>query len=132
MSEAAEWLNDQRDELMTSDIEYWRKDELLFTVLATRGKAQSETMEVDDFAIGYNATNFLISVALMIKDDVQIFPERGDKLKEVVGARGIIYEALPPGEEQRSQTDEDIWRYTDSFRNTFRIHVKRIKDGLIV
>ncbi len=113
------WLADQLHEQVATQVTYRRgTDEA--TVRATIGRT---LLKLDD---GYGGVrmvwtdrDFLIRAADLVLGGNPVQPQRGDQIREVVGAQTLVYEVLAPGE-------EPPWRWADPHRQMFRIHTKQI------
>jgi len=120
LQKSAEWLERQRTLHATSNVEYVRGSQSV-SLPATIGKT---TFEVDDglgVLVRFESRDFLILARDLIIDDQPAFPQRGDRIQETDGVQVFVYEVTAPGK-------EPCWRYSDPFRNTFRIHTKHV-DG---
>ena len=118
----SEWLENQRTEHMTRPVTYGRGTEALEGVLATVGRTvfrvdtgygQSERSEARDYLI-------LAAVLILVVDEDPVLPEPGDQIVEVAGGKAYTYEVMAPG-------GEPVWRYSDLYRKTLRIHTKLVK-----
>jgi hypothetical protein len=113
------WLADQLHEHVATQVTYRRgTDEA--TVRATIGRT---LLKLDD---GYGGVrmvwtdrDYLIRAADLVLVDNPVQPQRGDQIREVVGAQTLVYEVLAPGE-------EPPWRWADPHRQMFRIHTKQV------
>ena len=45
-------------------------------------------------------------------------PQRGDRIRETQGQQVFVYEVTAPGK-------EPVWRYSDPYRKTLRVHTKQ-------
>ncbi len=104
LKKASEFLNKVRDKVLTISVLY--NDE---TVNATLGKTIFKIE--NSFGLTYiESTDFLISVDALL--DV---PVQGD----IIAIGEVEYEVLAPD-------NEPIYRYTDGYENTYRIHTKKV------
>ena len=63
--------------------------------------------------------DFIVRAADLVLGGDVVEPQRGDTVRETVGAAVHVYEVLaPPGESE--------WRYSDPHRTILRIHAKRV------
>jgi len=106
------WLESQRKTHLTVPVIYRRGGESA-GVPATVGKTVFKV--TDDYGRYQHieSRDYLISTADLILNGTQILPEPGDEIVE----DGFIYEVMAPN-------NEPEWRYSDSYRNTLRIHTK--------
>jgi hypothetical protein len=63
--------------------------------------------------------DFLIQTADLILGAALVTPERGDRIRETVGANTSVYEVMAYG-------GEPPWRFSDPFGKLLRIHTKFI------
>lgn len=104
LQKASKYIDDVRNKSLTVDISY--NDE---AVKATLGKTIFKIQ--NEFGVVYiESPDFLISVSALL--DV---PAKGDAI--TVG--DDEYEVLAPD-------NEPVWRYTDAYKTTYRIHTKKV------
>ena len=104
LEHGAQFLNKVRNEKLTVEVSYNGE-----AVKATIGKTVFK-LETGFGIIYEESTDFLISVDALLDA-----PAKGD----VIEWQEVEYEVLAP-------ENEKIWRYSDSYKNTYRIHTKRI------
>lgn len=114
LREAQEHLEAERTEHCTEPVDYIRGEVTLVADLpATIGQSEAE---------GYNAQGAMIlatSVDFIVKvTDLGLEPERGDLIRY----NGRLYETMPLGETK-------VWRHTDQFRISIRIHTKDVGEA---
>lgn len=113
------YLETERTEHMTRSVVYVRGNSSL-TVDATIGRTPFRVENFQGFLEHIESRDYLILTA-----DITIgLPEAGDKIQETVGEQVFSYEVMAPG-------GEPCWRYSDSFRQTLRIHTKHVKTETI-
>jgi len=121
LAKGAEWLNAQRRAHLSRTVTYERGESSV-EMPATVGQT---VFRLDD---GYGATirhvsrDFLIAVSDLVIEGAPVGPQRGDRIRETTGGITYVHEVMGPG----SSGGEPDWRYSDSFRGTFRIHTKQI------
>jgi hypothetical protein len=93
----------------SSPVEYRRPPDAV-TVSATYGKTDFEVADESGLTIGSHVWDFLI-----LADALGFEPEPGD----VIAADGRRYEVMNLG-------GEGCWRWSDPYRQTYRIHTKDI------
>lgn len=104
LEKASNYLDSIRNKALTVDISY--NDE---AVKATLGKTIFKIQ--NEFGVVYiESPDFLISVSALLD-----IPAKGDAI--TVG--DDEYEVLAPD-------NEPVWRYTDGYKNTYRIHTKKV------
>ena len=109
LQNAVTWLGAQRLAHMSSQVEY-RRDPDMLTVNATLGKTDVEIADESGLTIGSHVWDFLIAA-----EELGFDPEGGD----VIAANGRRYEVMNLG-------GEGCWRWSDPYRQTYRIHTKDI------
>ena len=114
LQEGIAWLESQRKIHLTSPVIYRRGGDSA-KVSATVGKTVFKV--TDDYGRYQHieSRDYLISVADLVLNNTRILPEPGDEIIE----NSFIYEVMAPN-------DEPEWRYSDSSRQTLRIHTKFI------
>ena len=114
----SDWLQQQRARFMTRKVVYQRETECV-EVSATIGKT---IFRVDT---GYGrlerleARDYLVTATELVLNSTSTLPQAGDRIREVDGLLVYIYEVMAPG-------NEPVYRFSDSYRRTFRIHTKLI------
>jgi hypothetical protein len=93
----------------SSPAEY-RRDSQVKPIRATYGRTQYEVADESGLTINGQAWDFLI-----LADELGFDPEPGD----VIAANGRRYEVMNLG-------GEGCWRWSDPYRQTYRIHTKDI------
>ena len=113
------WLADQLNEHVATQVTYRRGIEEA-TVRATIGRT---LLKLDD---GYGGVrmvwtdrDYLIRGADLVLGGNPAEPQRGDHIREIVGAQTLVHEVLAPGQ-------EPPWRWADPHRQMYRIHTKHI------
>ncbi|HMP05787.1 MAG TPA: hypothetical protein PJ982_05515 [Lacipirellulaceae bacterium] len=113
------WLADQLHEHVATEVTYRRGAEEL-TVRATIGRT---LLKLDDgyggVRLEWTDRDYLIRAADLALGGSPTQPQRGDQIREAVGAQTLVYEVLAPG-------DEPPWRWADPHRRMVRIHTKQI------
>ena len=106
------WLESQRKTHLSVPVTYRRGSDSA-EVQATIGKTVFKV--TDDYGRFQHieSRDYLISATDLVLNDTQILPEPGDEIIE----NGFIYEVMAPN-------NEPEWRFSDSSRQTLRIHTK--------
>jgi hypothetical protein len=121
LERASAWLEDQRTRHASHAVTYVRGGRAV-EVLATIGKT---TFEVDDgygVLVRHESRDFLVLATELALDGQAFLPQRGDRIQETQGQQTFVYEVTAPGK-------EPVWRYSDPYRKTLRIHTKMVSDG---
>ena len=109
LQQGSQWLEGMRTEHASSPVTY-RRGETEVSVNATFGKTDFEIAEESGLTVGAHVWDFLVLAA-----DLGLEPEPGD----VVAANGRKYEVMNLG-------GEGCWRWSDPYRQTYRIHTKDV------
>jgi hypothetical protein len=113
------WLADQLYEHVATEVVYRRGAEEA-TVRAVIGRT---LLKLDDGLGGvrleWTDRDYLIRAADLALGGNPAQPQRGDQIREAVGAQTLVYEVLAPGA-------KPPWRWADPHRQMFRIHAKQI------
>lgn len=110
LRQGSQWLEQQRTAHCSSQVDYRRPPDA-YTVNATYGKTDVEVADESGLTITAGVWDFLI-----LADELPgIEPEPGD----VIAANGRRYEVMNLG-------GQDCWRWSDPYRQTYRIHTKDI------
>ena len=112
LKNALSWLESQRKKHLTSLVLYKKGNDLV-EIPATIGKTIFRIEDGYGRIVHYESRDYLISSADLVINGTVVQPEKGDEIID----NGFIYEVMAPA-------NEPEWRYSDSFRNTLRIHTK--------
>ena len=110
LEEAAAWLNDQREECLSVQIEYLSKGGTSVRMTATIGRTLFRSENEYGVTIRVESRDFLVS-----SEQLPAEPQRGDRITYA----GRIYEVLAPN-------GEPVWRWSGPQNVTRRIHTKEI------
>ncbi len=120
LQQASDWLEAKRTQYASRVVSYTRGAASV-DVPATIGKT---TFEVDDgygVMVRHESRDFLVLAADLILNGQQERPQRGDRIREAQNQQMFIYEVSAPGQ-------QPCWRFSDSFRKTFRIHTQQVAE----
>ena len=109
LRQGSQWLEQMRAAHCSSSVEYRRPPDT-YTVSATFGRTGFEVADESGLTINAHVWDFLI-----LADELGFDPEPGD----VIAANGRKYEVMNLG-------GEGCWRWSDPYRQTYRIHTKDI------
>lgn len=112
--DAMQWLEQQRHQYLTINVRYKRGDEFI-AVAATVGNTVFEVPDSYGVMIKTESRDYLLRPSDLIISGRPILPMPGDRISE----NGYEYEVMAPG-------NKPCWRWSDSFRNTLRIHTKLV------
>ena len=113
LEEASRWLADMREKHLAIRVHYVTCDGKVYSVKATVGRSEYMAPNEDGLIIKSHFRDFLITQLVLPRT-----PVFGDSI--VWNDR--IYEVLAPN-------GRDVWRWSDLFRTTKRIHTKYFKDA---
>lgn len=83
---------------------------------ARYGRTLFSGLQESAVAVQWGERDYLIEVAELALNGSPTTPQRGDRITD--GA--TVWELASP------ETDEAPWRYSDQYRTTYRVHVKRV------
>ncbi|MBI1371821.1 MAG: hypothetical protein GC159_03550 [Phycisphaera sp.] len=107
----SDWLEQMRTAHCSSPVEYRRDPEMPGLIVnATYGRTEVELADEQGLTITTHVWDFLILAEELVGPE----PEPGD----VIAADGRKYEVMALGQDIRG------WRWSDPFRQTYRIHTK--------
>lgn len=109
LRQGSEWLESMRETHCSSPVEY-RRPPAAVTVNATYGRTDVELADASGLTITASVWDFLIRA-----DPLGFEPAPGD----VIAADGRRYEVM-------NLSAEGCWRWSDPYRQTYRIHTKDI------
>ena len=118
LERSSAWLEDQRARRMTRPVLYVRGGQTV-EVPATIGET---IFRIDGGAgamLRTESRDYLITAADLVLGGSAVLPQRGDRIRETQGTQVFVYEVASPG-------DEPLWRWSDPYRRTLRIHTKQV------
>ena len=121
LQKASAWLEDQRVKHMTQTVVYQRGSDTV-ELPATIGETVFQIDDGGGALLRIESRDYLIlAVDLVLGGPpaTSIQPRRGDRIRETVGTQVFVYEVVGPG-------DEPCWRWSDSYRQTLRVHTKQV------
>jgi hypothetical protein len=118
LEQSSAWLDGQRKKFLAKPVIYCR-GQAEVEVLATVGRTTFEIESSTGVAERFEARDFIITAADLVLGGTVVTPERGDRIREVVGGQTLAYEVVGPG-------SEPCWRYSDAYRLAVRIHTKQV------
>jgi len=118
LEQSSAWLEDQREKFMSRTVIYQRGADTV-EVTATIGQTVFAVDNGEGAALQVESRDYLIRAAHLVLDGGPVLPRRGDRIQELQDGVMFTYEIMAPG-------DEPVWRYSDPYRRTLRIHTKQI------
>lgn len=118
LEQGSAWLEVQRTQFATRPVTY-RRGANSVAVLATVGRTEFQVDNGYGLIERVESRDYLISTDDLVLNNVAALPERSDQIRETVGEQTFVYEVLAPGK-------EPVWRYSDPYRRTLRIHTKHV------
>jgi hypothetical protein len=109
LQQGSQWLEQMRTVHCSSPVEYRRPPDA-YTVHATYGRTGFEVADESGLTIGSHVWDFLI-----LAEELEFDPDPGD----IIVANGRRYEVM-------NLSGEGCWRWSDPYRQTYRIHTKDI------
>ena len=114
----SDWLQDQRTKHMSRQVVYQRGSESV-SLAATIGRTVFEIDDGQGLLERYESRDFLVLADDLVLAGSKTLPKSGDRIRETQGSDVFVYEVMAPG-------GEPVWRYSDPYRKTLRIHTKQI------
>lgn len=118
LEKSSAWLEDQREKFMSRPVIYQRGTDTV-EVTATIGQTLFAVDNGEGAALQVESRDYLIRAAHLVLGGGPVLPRRGDQIHELQDGVIFIYEVMAPG-------DEPVWRYSDPYRKTLRIHTKQV------
>ena len=118
LEQGSAWLEQQRVEHMSKTVSYHRGADSV-EVQATIGRTVFEIDDGSGILERIESRDFLVLAADLVLAGVVTLPQRCDRIKEISGDKGYVYEVLAPGKEPH-------YRFSDPYRKTLRIHTKHV------
>ena len=118
LEQGAAWLTDQLHWHASTEVVYQRGVDQV-AVKAVIGKTEFEVDDDSGAIQRVQSRDFLIRTADLRFFDVPTLPRAGDRIREPVGERTLVYEVLAPG-------NEPHYRFSDPFRKLLRVHTKHV------
>lgn len=112
LEQGSRWLEVQRTKHCTRDVTYVRGVDSV-VVKATIGRTQYETDDGHAVRVDFTERDFLILAAELVLAGVPTTPEPGDRIRESRDGQTLVFEVIN-------------WRYSDLYRQTFRIETKHV------
>ncbi len=115
----SDWLEEQRKKHCSTTVTY-RRGEDSVEVNATIGRGEFEVESDYGVIERTESRDFLILAADLVLGGVAAMPQRGDRIREADDGKTYVYEVMAPG-------SEPVWRYSDPYRKTLRVHTKHVE-----
>lgn len=117
LQDGSDWLEARRHAKASHAVTYHRGAESV-SLSATVGMTQWDTQT----EVGVETTqgrDYLVRATDLVISGSQVTPVRGDRIVEVIGSETWTFEVAADG-------DVPVWRYSDQFGKTLRIHTKLV------
>jgi hypothetical protein len=118
LERGAAWLEEQRRAHMTRTVTYQRGQQSV-EVAATVGKTVFRVDNGYGLLERHETRDYLVSANDLVLDGQTVLPKAGDRVIEAEAKMIFTYEVMAPG-------NEPVWRYSDPYRKTLRIHTKLV------
>jgi hypothetical protein len=112
LEQGSRWLEAQRTKHCTRDVTYVRGAASV-VVKATVGRTQYETDDGHAVRVDFTERDFLIQAADLVLSDHAVTPQPGDQVRESQNGQVLVFEVID-------------WRYSDPYRQTFRMETKHV------
>jgi hypothetical protein len=112
LEQGVRWLQEQRTKHCTRDVTYVRGAASV-VLKATVGRTQYETDYGHAVRVGFTERDFLIQAADLVLSGSPVSPQAGDRVRETQDEQVLVFEVID-------------WRYSDPYRQAFRIETKHI------
>lgn len=112
LEKGVRWLDDQRTKHCTRDVTYVR-GAASRVLKATIGRTQYETDDGQAVRVDFTERDFLIRGVDLVMAGSPTVPAVGDHIREEANGQILVFEVID-------------WRYSDPYRQTFRIETKHI------
>jgi hypothetical protein len=119
---SSEWLALRRKEWIADDIEYFRgASSVLGGLSAANGSTtfEEESSTVAGLILRVESRDWIVKAADLIIDAERTLPKEGDLVKRTEEGKLFTFKVL-------SFAGEPVFRFTDSYRTSLRIHTKLI------
>jgi hypothetical protein len=118
LDKGAGWLADQLKTHASTEVVYQHGADQV-TVSATIGKTEFEVDDGSGIIQHVQSRDYLIQTVDLQFGGIPTLPVAGDRIRETIGDKTYVYEAMAPG-------NEPHYRYSDPFRKLLRIHTKHV------
>jgi hypothetical protein len=117
LERASNWLEDQRKRHTSRPVVYQRGAVSSAPIDATVGRTVFE--QADEYGVVQKteSRDFLMFTTDLVLNGDLTLPQRGDRVLEEQGSKTFTYEVVAPG-------GEPVFRYSDPYRKSLRIHTK--------
>jgi hypothetical protein len=122
LDQSSAWLEDQRERFISRTVLYQRGADTV-EVTASIGRTLFEVDNGQGAAIGTRSRDYLIRAVHLVLAGQQVLPRAGDLIHEMQDGVVFIHQVMAPGD----VVDEPVWRYSDPYRRTLRVHTKQVE-----
>ncbi len=121
LERGSNWLEDQRTRHATRPITYQRGALTSDPIDATVGRTVFESADQFGVIQKTESRDYLMLRTDLVLNGVVTLPQRGDRVRETQDDEQFVYEVVSP-----TGGGEPVFRYSDPYRKTLRIHTKHI------
>jgi len=118
LQQGSDWLEEQRTRFMTRQVVYQRGAESV-QLPATVGRTVFQTVDEHGIVIRTESRDYLVLADDLVLGGTLALPKAGDWVREENGGMASIYEVMAPA-------GESVYRFSDPYRRTLRIHSKLV------
>jgi hypothetical protein len=112
LEQAASWLGRMRSAHLSRAVTYTRGDDSA-QIAATVGRTEFQVDDGYGVIQTWQSRDYLVAAVDLVLAGETVQPRRGDRITD----GGAVYEVLAPGK-------EDVFRFSDPYGVTLRIHTK--------
>ena len=119
LEQGSNWLEKKRHDYLSSPVNFVRGGESI-PVNATLGRTEFDVSVDMGITEKYETRDFLVRREDLVILGERVNPKRGDRFHYHIEGQVFIYEVMAPGK-------EPVYRESDLFKKTLRIHTKLIE-----
>lgn len=112
LERGSRWLEQQRTQHCSRTVTYVRGAESV-VVSATIGRTAYETDDGTAVRVDYTDRDYLLLTTDLVLSGVLTMPQPGDRIRETEVDQVLVFEVID-------------WRFSDPYRQTFRIETKHV------
>ena len=111
------WLQGILKSHASRAVSYKRGAETIMIAQAVIGNTRTDVMTADGMTVQSKVRDYLVDVEDLYLGGAVVEPAEGDEIRETDGTSTYVFTVMPLG-------SEPAWRYSDPFRQRYRIHTK--------
>lgn len=118
LGQGAAWLAATRTNYASRPVTYQRGGSSI-TVRSTPGRTTREVPDSNGLYTTVEIRDEIVNVGDLVIDGAASEPQAGDQIVDDAGVTWLV---------SAPSVNEAPWRYTDAYRNEFRIHLNKLDD----